>query len=168
MKTYNICVLGGTGFVGKHLISRLAAEGHQVRVLTRHRERHRDLLVLPTVSLISANIHNQNELSKNFAGQDVVINLVGILNESDHKGRGFQKAHVQLAQKVVQACESNKISRLLHMSALNANAKKKISHYLLSKGQAEDLVADLIRHGVNDAAVIGEVGDDDRERIIVR
>lgn len=140
MKTYNICVLGGTGFVGKHLINRLASEGHQIRVLTRHREQHRDLLVLPTVTLISANIHNQNELSKNFAGQDVIINLVGILNESGHKGQGFQRAHVQLTQKVVQACESNKVTRLLHMSALNANAKKKISHYLLSKGQAEDLV----------------------------
>lgn len=54
MKKYKICVLGGTGFVGKHLVSRLAGEGHQIRVLTRHRERHRDLLVLPTVELIQA------------------------------------------------------------------------------------------------------------------
>ena len=140
MKTFKICVLGGTGFVGKHLVSRLAAEGHHIRVLTRHRERHRELLVLPTLELIQADIHNETVLKKQFAGQDVIINLVGILNEKKHNGTGFQKAHVQLAQKVVQACEANKITRLLHMSALNASAKKKISHYLLSKGQAEDLV----------------------------
>jgi NADH dehydrogenase len=140
MKTYRICVLGGTGFVGKHLLNRLVAEGHHTRVLTHHRERHRDLLVLPTLSLIQADIHNESELKKHLAGQDVVINLVGILNESGHKGKGFQQAHVQLAQKVVQACEANHIQRLLHMSALNATPKKKISHYLLSKGQAEDLV----------------------------
>lgn len=79
-------------------------------------------------------------LKKYFAEQDVIINLVGILNESCHNGKGFQKAHVQLAQKVVTACEATGVSRLLHMSALNATPKKKISHYLLSKGQAEDLV----------------------------
>ncbi len=139
MKKYKICVLGGTGFVGKHLVSRLAGEGHYVRVLARHRERHRDLLVLPTVELIQANIHNESVLKKYFAGQDVIINLVGILNETCHSGKGFQRAHVQLVQKIIQACEANKVSRLLHMSALNANSKKKISHYLLSKGQAEDL-----------------------------
>ncbi len=139
MKKYKICVLGGTGFVGKHLVSRLAGEGHQVRVLARHRERHRDLLVLPTVELIQANIHNDAVLKKYFAGQDVIINLVGILNETCHSGKGFQKAHVQLVQKIVQACEANNVRRLLHMSALNANSKKKISHYLMSKGQAEDL-----------------------------
>lgn len=140
MKKYNICILGGTGFVGKHLIHRLAARGHQIRVLTRHRERHRDLLVMPTVKLVQADIHNENVLRKEFSGQEVIINLVGILNERGHNGKGFQKAHVQLAQKVIQACESNSIKRLLHMSALNASAKKKTSHYLFSKGQAEDLI----------------------------
>ena len=140
MKKYRICVLGGTGFVGKHLLSRLAAEGHQLKVLTRQRERHRDLLVLPTLELVQGDIHNESFLKKHFARQDVVINLVGILNESGHSGRGFQKAHVQLTQKVVQACEANGVKRVLHMSALNATAKKKHSHYLLSKGQAEDLI----------------------------
>ena len=140
MKNYKICVLGGTGFVGKYLVSRLASEGHSIRVLTRHRERHRDLLVLPGVELIQADIHNDTVLKKYFVDQDVIVNLVGILNESSHNGKGFQKAHVQLAQKVVQACEASSVKRLLHMSALNATPKKKISHYLLSKGQAEDLV----------------------------
>lgn len=140
MKKYNICVLGGTGFVGKHLVSRLAAEGHQICVITRRRERHRDLLVLPTVEVVQGDIHNDSILKKYFTGQDVIINLVGILNETCHNGKGFQKAHVHMAQKVVQACEATGVSRLLHMSALNANPKKKVSHYLLSKGQAEDLM----------------------------
>lgn len=140
-ETLNICVLGGTGFIGQHLVNRLARDGHNIRVLTRHRERHRSLLVLPTVELIQTDVHNENELKQQFAGQDVIINLVGILNESGNKGKGFQRAHVQLTQKVVQACEQNKISRLLHMSALNATAdpRQKVSHYLHSKGQAEEL-----------------------------
>ncbi len=140
MKRYNICILGGTGFVGKHLVSRLAGEGHQIRVLTRHRERHRDLLVLPTVELVQGDIHNESFLKQYFAGQQVIINLVGILNETSHNGKGFQRAHVQLVQKIIQACEKNHVRRVLHMSALNATGKKKLSHYLLSKGQAEDLL----------------------------
>jgi len=140
MKQLNICVLGGSGFVGIHLVSRLVQEGHHVRVLTRHRERHRHLLVLPTVELVQCNIHDGYYLSKHFAHQDVVINLVGLLNESGDKGKGFQLAHVQLAQKIVQACENNHIHRLLHMSALHADANTQVSHYLHSKGQAEDLV----------------------------
>jgi len=47
-----VCVLGGTGFVGEHLVNRLADEGYRVRVITRHRERHRALLVRPEVELI--------------------------------------------------------------------------------------------------------------------
>lgn len=141
-KKLKICVLGGTGFVGQHLVSRLASDGHTVRVLTRHRERHRSLLVLPTVEVVSTNVHDESELKKQSAGMDAVINLVGILNETGRKGKGFQHTHVGLTQKVVQACEYNRITRLLHMSALNATAdnRKKTSHYLHSKGQAEELV----------------------------
>ncbi|MDH5180625.1 MAG: complex I NDUFA9 subunit family protein [Gammaproteobacteria bacterium] len=141
-KKLNICVLGGTGFVGRHLTAKLCSDGHHVRILTRHRERHRALLVLPTVQLVQADIQNESELAKHFAGQDVVINLVGILNEPGRKGKGFQQAHVELTQKVVQACEKNRVTRLLHMSALNATADPQAgtSHYLHSKGQAEELV----------------------------
>ena len=52
-----IAVLGGTGFVGHSLCQRLVMAGHQVRVLTRHRERHRDFLVLPTAQVIEADVH---------------------------------------------------------------------------------------------------------------
>lgn len=136
----NICVLGGTGFVGYHVVSQLAKAGYSVRVLTRHRERNRKLLVLPTVEVVSANIHDTSQLQKYFADQDVVINLVGILNEPRDNGRGFHHAHVELTQKIIDACKAKGIKRLLHMSALNADATKGSSYYLRSKGEAENLV----------------------------
>jgi uncharacterized protein YbjT (DUF2867 family) len=136
----NICVLGGTGFVGYHVVSQLAKAGYKVRVLTRHRERNRKLLVLPTVEVISADIHDTSLLQKHFSGQDAVINLVGILNEPRDNGRGFHRAHVELAQKVIDACHAKGIKRLLQMSALNADAQNGSSYYLRSKGEAEDLV----------------------------
>lgn len=135
----NICILGGTGFVGSQLASRLAGSGCNVKILTRRRERRRDLLVLPTASIVQTNVYDPEQLAEMVRGCDAVINLVGILNESGFDGSGFQRAHVELAQTVVQACQKAGVRRLLHMSALNADENGP-SHYLRTKGQAETLV----------------------------
>lgn len=137
-KVKNICVLGGTGFVGEQIVEQLAVRGHHVRVLSRHRERNRDLLVLPTVEIVSADIHNGQVLKEQFTGQDVVINLVGILNVFGKNN--FEKVHTDLARKVGDACQLKHVPRLLHMSALKANANNAPSKYLRSKGQAENIV----------------------------
>jgi uncharacterized protein YbjT (DUF2867 family) len=138
MKKHTICVLGGSGFVGGHLINHLAAVGHKVRVPTRHRERHRELLVLPGVEVIEANIHDGAVLADLFEGCDTVINLVAVLNES--RRASFRAVHVELPRRIVGTCRSVGIKRLLHMSALNADAKQGASNYLRSKGEGEDLV----------------------------
>jgi len=142
MSHHSICIIGGSGFVGHHLAARLTEDGHDIRILTRHRERHRDLLVLPTVEVREVNVHDEEALTQALAGCDVAINLVGILNEKGHKGKGFHHAHVELAQKVVAACRANGIKRLLHMSALGADAEHGASFYQRTKGEAEKLVHD--------------------------
>jgi len=139
IKKRTICVLGGTGFVGRHLIGALVKENFDIKVLSRKRERHRELLVLPGVSVINSNVYNAKELNRHFAGVDIVINLVGIINQRGHNN-SFNVSHIELTEKVIAACKNNKISRLLHMSALNADAEKGASHYLKSKGIAENLV----------------------------
>lgn len=140
MTMHTIAILGGSGFVGSRLCARLARDGHTIRVLTRHRDRHRDLLVLPTVEVLEGNPHDPAVLSSFIAGCDVVINLVGILNEREHDGSGFERAHVELPRKVIAACRAQGIRRLLHMSALGADAAHGASHYQRSKGRGEDLV----------------------------
>lgn len=136
-----ICILGGTGFVGKTIANRLTKDGYQLRVLTRDREKRRDdLILLPTVDLVETYIHDQEQLNNRFTGCDAVINLVGILNEKGRDGSGFRRAHVELTEKVVRACRENGIKRLFHMSALNADAKTGPSYYLRTKGEAEDMV----------------------------
>ena len=140
MHQKTICLLGGTGFVGQHLVHKLTQQGYRVRVLTRRRERHRGLIVNPAVTLIETDIHDADALRQQFKGVDIVINLVGILNESDSKGAGFRRAHVELPENIVEAALATGVRRLLHMSALNADAGEQHSLYLKTKGEGENLV----------------------------
>jgi len=147
MNIRKICVLGGSGFVGRHIVHRLAAQGCEVRVLTRRRERSKNLIVLPTVDVVEANVHDPLELKRQFDGMDAVINLVGILHEKTASRvdkplarRGdFQAAHIELPRKVAHACAESGVKRLLHMSALGANATA-ASAYQRSKGIGEALL----------------------------
>ncbi len=138
MSIQRICILGGSGFVGQHLAARLNELNIQTKVLTRHREKHRELLVLPLIETIEADVHDQTVLEQQFEDCDAVINLIGILNERGHSGAGFRKAHVELTRKVIDACRQAGVSRLLHMSALHADAARGTSYYLRTKGEAED------------------------------
>lgn len=140
MKPRNIVVLGGTGFVGSLMVPRLHADGHRITVLSRNRELHRDLGVLPRVSVENADVYDLQALTRKFAGADAVINLVGILNESGSDGSGFQKAHVELTEKVIAACKAAGVPRILHMSALRAG--EGASHYLRTRFEAESRVRD--------------------------
>jgi uncharacterized protein YbjT (DUF2867 family) len=139
MEIAQVCVLGGSGFVGRHVCHALAAQGYRVRVATRDRERAKeDLILLPTVNVEELDVHNPAQLTGFLRGAEAVINLVGVL----HDGRGpgsFQAAHVELARQTVAACRQNGILRLLHMSALAAD-RAGPSAYLRSKGEAEAIV----------------------------
>lgn len=137
MKITRVCIVGGTGFVGHHLSNRLVRDGIHCRILTRHPHRHRDMLVLPGVRLYRCNIFDQEALAVHFANCNAVINLVGILNEN-HSG-GFQHVHVELVNKIVDACKDARVTRLLHMSALHADAEKGPSRYLFTKGEGEEV-----------------------------
>ncbi|WJW75367.1 complex I NDUFA9 subunit family protein [Thiohalobacter sp. IOR34] len=133
-----ICVIGGTGFLGRHLCNRLADAGYRVRVPTRRVVRHRELQVHPNIRLEERNVHDPEALRAAIEGCAAVVNLVGILNE-DRPG-DFRKVHVELPQRIVEACLAGGVPRLLHMSALNAYPREEHSQYLRTKGEGEDLV----------------------------
>jgi NADH dehydrogenase len=135
-----IGVCGGTGFVGHALITRLARSGHSVRVPTRDGSAAWDLRPLPSVELLPGDVYDADFLRRSLDGCDVVINLVGILNERGRDGSGFRRAHVEFTAQVLRAAHAVRAGRLLQMSALNADAKHGGSHYLRSKGEAEQLV----------------------------
>ncbi len=140
MRERSVCILGGSGFVGGWLASRLAAAGYRVRIPTRRAARVRHQQTLPRVSLVEADVHDAATLQRLLDGCEIAVNLVGILNERGRSGRGFRKAHVELTQTLIDACRARGVTRLLHMSALQADAQSGPSHYLRTKGEAEDLV----------------------------
>ena len=145
MKHENILVVGGSGFVGRHLVAALAARGARVTVPTRSRERAKHLILLPTVDVVEVERLDAHALAALAAGCDAVVNLAGVLNSPrarpgeegpNHYGPAFARTHVELAQAVVAACRQAGVKRLLHMGALGADAKGP-SEYLRSKGIGE-------------------------------
>ena len=135
-----VCILGGSGFVGRHLANRLYDQGILSRIPTRRRERTKQILVVPGLDLVEADIHDPDTLKQLFRECDTVINLVGILNEKGFDGSGFRRAHVELTDKVLDACRHAGVRRLLHMSALGADAEQGPSFYQRTKGESEKLV----------------------------
>ncbi|HKQ26333.1 MAG TPA: complex I NDUFA9 subunit family protein [Burkholderiales bacterium] len=137
MKISSVCVIGGSGFLGSHIVHLLAAQGVQVRVPTRHRERAKKLIVLPTVDVVNADVHDPATLSRLVCGADAVVSLAGILHER-RKG-DFARTHIELPRKIVDACREQGVRRLLHVSALGA-AHEAPSEYLRSKAGGEQQI----------------------------
>lgn len=134
MTYQRICVIGGSGFIGSYIAERLTEQGCQLTIATRRRERAKaSLLVLPGVQLVEADIHRPEALKSLISGHDAVINMVGILHGNAAQ---FDKAHVQLSEKVITACQSRGVRRLIHISALGADENGP-SLYQQSKGRAE-------------------------------
>jgi NADH dehydrogenase len=129
----NVLVLGGSGFVGRHLVAALAAQGLNVTVPSRRRERAKHLLPLPTVDVVETDIMAEGVLNALARDKQAVINLVGILHGD------FERVHAELPRGVVAASRAQGVRRLLHMSALGASPDAP-SEYLRSKARGEQTV----------------------------
>jgi NADH dehydrogenase len=133
-----ILITGGTGFIGRHLIARLGAAGHEVQVATRSYARARDILVVPTATVLEADVNDDADVERLVAGCDAVVNLVGILHgdRGDPYGARFARAHVALPRRLAQACVRHGVRRFIHVSAIGADSHGP-SMYLRSKGDGE-------------------------------
>ncbi|OZI67190.1 complex I NDUFA9 subunit family protein [Bordetella genomosp. 11] len=138
-----ILIIGGTGFIGRHLVARLGVAQHQVHVPTRLYARGRDLQVVPTVTLSQTDVYDDAALDAVLADCDVAINLVGILHDGRGRpyGQGYARAHVELPRRIAQGCVRHGVRRLIHVSALGADSNGP-SMYLRSKGDGEAALRD--------------------------
>jgi NADH dehydrogenase len=137
-----VTVIGGSGFVGRQIVRRLAQEGYRLRVTSRKPSHAGSLLPSGTVgqiALIKADIRNEAEIAKALDGAAVVVNLVGILKPSG--GRSFDAIHAEGAAAVARQSAKAGVARLIHVSAIGADVKSR-SAYARSKGEGEAAVRD--------------------------
>jgi uncharacterized protein YbjT (DUF2867 family) len=134
----DVAIIGGSGFIGRALASALVSRGYAVRVITRSRERARDLWMLPRIEIVEANPHDESELFHAIENAQAVVNLVGVLHSKTGRpwGPEFDAAHVKLPARIARSMVRQKIKRLIQISALGA-ADQAPSMYLRSKAAGE-------------------------------
>lgn len=136
MKNRLVCVIGGSGFLGRYVVQSLLQEGARVRVVARD---GRDGFFLKTqsglgqIQFASGDVRKPDSLTRALAGADAVVNLVGVL-----KG-DFQGFHVDGARNVANAAATAGALSLVHISAIGGDPKS-ASAYGRSKGEGEDAV----------------------------
>ena len=134
-----VTIFGGTGFVGRHVVRRLADAGYTVKVATRCPESAYFLRPCGKVGQIvpfPCNYHDESSIAAAVKGSQMVVNCIGILYER-RKSR-FEQAHVTIPRHIAQACKNGGVARLVHISALSAD--KSASKYARTKKQGEDAI----------------------------
>jgi len=129
----NILVLGGTGFVGRHVCEQLQRAGHRTTVPTRQYRSANSVRHLPLLTTETANISDLPTLTRLMAGHDAVVNLVAVLHGNEQR---FEQVHVTLPQTIANACQASGVKRLVHISALGAGLQAP-SMYQRSKARGE-------------------------------
>jgi len=142
-RTQVITVFGGSGFIGRHLIRRLAKSGAVVRIATRNPNKAGFLKTAGAVGQIvpfATDVTKDESVARALQGADIAINLIGVLYE---RGRqSFQAAHVEAAGRIARLAALNGVTRLVHVSALGADASAPAS-YARSKAAGEQAVLDV-------------------------
>jgi uncharacterized protein YbjT (DUF2867 family) len=119
-----ILIIGGTGFIGRHLVVALTEAGHPVTASSR---REIDLAKHTTAAITAV-----------ISGHDLVVNAAGIAR--DARGQSMQAVHSDGAAKLIAACRAAGVPRLIHISALGA-ASDSGTGFQRTKGEAEAIFA---------------------------
>lgn len=143
-----VLVLGGTGFVGRHVCEKLARTGWHVTVPTRRAGNAQAIQHLPGLTVLTADVHDEAALRHLLPGHDAVINLVAILHGH---AAAFEHNHAELPAKLARAALATGVRRLVHVSALGAApaaAESAPSMYLRSKSRGEAVLQQAATEGL--------------------
>jgi len=129
-----VCVFGGTGFLGRRLVRRLAGEGATVRVAVRSPERAQSVLDPDRVQVLRADVRDPASVAAAVAGCDAVVNAVSAYVEK--AGVSFESVHVQGARTVAQEAAAAAVARLVLVSGIGADPES-ASPYIRARGHGE-------------------------------
>ena len=141
-------VFGGSGFVGRYIVQRLARSGWRVRVAVRRP--NEAIFVRPygvpgQVEPILSNIRNEQSVADALNGADAVINCVGILLET--RRQKFESVHSEAAERVARLASEAGAARLVHISSIGADTESE-SRYAQTKGKGEQAVSEAFSGAV--------------------
>ena len=140
MQGKQVTIFGGSGFIGRSLVQKLAREGAIIRVPVRNPSQALFLKTMGHVgqiTLLKINSYVEQEIEACCKGSEIVFNLIGIFYEK--RSSTFNNIHVNLAEIIAKSAAKEGVKRLLHVSALSADLASK-SRYALTKRQGEDAV----------------------------
>jgi NADH dehydrogenase len=139
MKSQLVTIFGGSGFLGRHTVRALARDGWRIKVATRRPNMGfflRPLGSVGQIDFVKANVADPEQVAAAVSGAEAVIDLAGILVE---KGQSFDDVHARGAENVARAAAAAGVDRLVHVSAIGADAQAR-SDYAASKGRGEAAV----------------------------
>lgn len=148
MNGRTVTVFGGSGFIGRYVVKRLAASGARVRVATRDAEGAKFLKPMGAVGQVapfSVSAGNAASVKTAVDGADAVVNLIGILHEGGRQS--FRAAHVDGPRTIAEAAAAAGVERMVHVSAIGADTASE-SRYAQSKAHGEAAVREAFPNAV--------------------
>ncbi len=129
-----ILITGGSGFIGRRVVSRLTDSGHGVRVLARGQ---RGAELPEAVETVKGNVASGDGLPEAMSGIEKVVHLVAIIRESG--GQTFKGVIREGTERLVEAAKLAGVAKIVYVSAIGAQDDPKYP-YLQAKWEAERAV----------------------------
>lgn len=138
MKKKKITLIGGSGFLAKYCISELLKAGHYLKIVCRnpHLAGHlRMMAPIEQLDIVKGNIMLKHTIEPHISNANVVINFVGVLNDSSG-GQSFKNCHAIGPKNIADLCNKFEVEKFIHFSSIGANIESE-SSYQSTKGLGE-------------------------------
>ena len=135
-----LTIFGGSGFIASEIVYKLSKSFKEIRLLTRNTQACNHLKVIKNIQIHLYEPSNVSSYSMHINESDIVINTVGILNES--RKQSFDDIHFDFVRKIVNKSKESSVKKFIQLSALNAD-ESGLSKYLQSKGKADKYISSM-------------------------